>query len=411
MSQTLIKLKNHLVFYIFAMVLGSLIGVLVWGFFLLMNAGLNFLWSYLPHKIATPAYPIIVCTVGGLIIGICQKTFGHYPESLDAVMAKVSKSHWVAYDKIWVIFLCALLPLVFGGSVGPEAGLTGAIAGLCSYVGDRFKYAAKKTADLSKLGVAATLGVVFGAAPLLGILSPIDMDEKMTVPKKEKILLYSFCAFGAVISYALLNMATHSGMSLPYFNTTVVGSPKEAVCLIPLGLIGGLTGFFYYAFSKIVKTALIPLKRFDVIKGVLGGIVLGAFGVALPYTMFAGETQLEQLTLKFGEMGFWVLLATGVFKLFVSQVCLQTGFKGGNIFPVIFSGAAIGLASSFYIPADPMICMTTVTAATCGSVMKKPILAVLVLFLCFPPTSLVQLLVGAVIGSAFPIPQSLKETK
>ena len=34
------------------------------------------------------------------------------------------------------MLLCALLPLLLGASVGPEAGLTGIIAALCYWVGD-----------------------------------------------------------------------------------------------------------------------------------------------------------------------------------------------------------------------------------------------------------------------------------
>ena len=53
-----------------------------------------------------------------------------------------------------VVLVCAFLPLVFGSSVGPEAGLTGIIAGLCYWVGDNVKYA-KEHADEAMANILA----------------------------------------------------------------------------------------------------------------------------------------------------------------------------------------------------------------------------------------------------------------
>ena len=54
-------------------------------------------------------------------------------------MGKVKGEGRYPYDHLGKRSLSALLPLLFGGSVGPEAGLTGVIAGLCTWVGDRMR--------------------------------------------------------------------------------------------------------------------------------------------------------------------------------------------------------------------------------------------------------------------------------
>ena len=39
------------------------------------------------------------------------------------------------------MMIAALLPLLIGSSVGPEAGLTGIIVGLCYWAGENLKFA------------------------------------------------------------------------------------------------------------------------------------------------------------------------------------------------------------------------------------------------------------------------------
>lgn len=403
MSEIWRKTKNHGVFCLFALVLGAAAGAVVWAFFLLMGWGLEFFWTFLPQKIHTPIYPVLVCLLGGVVIGIWQKRFGEYPQTLNTVMMQVKRDHRVRYDNIWIVFIAALLPLIFGGCIGPEAGLTGAIAGLCTWMGDHFRYAAKQTGELAKIGACATLGVVFGAAPLLGVLSPLEMSEEYASLKKSRILVYCFGVFGSLISYALLNLIAPAGMGLPYFEIAGA-SGMDFVWMILLGLIGAAAGFLYYLFGKGTAAFMRLFGSAKIAKAVFGGLVLGTVGIFLPFTMFAGETQMQSIVEQWRAMGWGLLLLTGVVKLWIGQVCLHSGWRGGNIFPVVFSGVCIGFAASFFLPVDPSICMAVVTSALCGSVMKKPLLVVLLLFLCFPPTAAIPLIAGAVIGSVASVP-------
>lgn len=63
-----------------------------------------------------------------------RRRFGAYPEDLNKVMTQVKETGRYEYKHIGASAGGALLPLLFGGSVGPEAGLTGVIAGLCTWV-------------------------------------------------------------------------------------------------------------------------------------------------------------------------------------------------------------------------------------------------------------------------------------
>ena len=80
-----------------------------------------------------------MCFIGGLLIGLWKDKYGDSPEELAVVMRKVKKDHRYSYENIFQSIVSALLPLVFGASIGPEAGLTGIIAGLCTWVSDKLK--------------------------------------------------------------------------------------------------------------------------------------------------------------------------------------------------------------------------------------------------------------------------------
>lgn len=146
---------NRVFFLLCVLITGSLAGAFVWLFFFLMDVGISFLWQTLPGWIGSVTaeplpvlsqgpfgfvpFPLIVCVLGGLVIGLYAKHTGVEPEDLNSVMAKVKQDGRYDYSHIGKLSLAALLPLLFGGSIGPEAGLTGVIAGLCTWVGDRMR--------------------------------------------------------------------------------------------------------------------------------------------------------------------------------------------------------------------------------------------------------------------------------
>ena len=400
--------KNAPLFILLALVLGAAAGAAIWAFFKLMNICLDFLWTAVPARLDFAAYPIVVCAIGGLLIGLWQKKWQGYPEELNEVMAKVKSDHRYEYKNAWAIAIAALLPLIFGGSIGPEAGLTGVIAGLCTWVGDRFKSVAKEMQELAQIGIAATLSVIF-AAPLFGFVAPFESEnEQMVFPKKAKMVLYFAAIFGGMGIFALLTDWFGGGMGLDRFEAATIGT-KELLWLLPLALIGTAGGYLYYLAERVVIRAVRPLDRFVVLRAVIGGLLLGTSGFILPWTMFAGEAQMELVMEQWTVLPVAVLLATGAVKIVISNVCLHTGWKGGNIFPVIFAGICIGYGMAALLQIDGVFAVAVVCASLCGAVMRKPLAVVLVLLLCFPLKGVLVMCAAAFIGATIPIPSRLRQ--
>ena len=400
-----IKQKNIFLFMLYALCLGAIIGFIVWLFMKIMNISISFLWTVLPEKIDFPFYTIIVCLIGGLIIGLWQKKVGDYPEDLETVISKVKKEGKYSYKNIKDVSIAAILPLIFGGSVGPEAGLSGIIVGLCSWISDKFKYMFKELKELTQIGISATLGTIFNS-PMFGFMEPIESEEGVTLPKRAKIVLYFLAIFGAFGMMIFLKNIFGSSAGLISFSSFKVGI-NEWIWLIPLSLIGVLFGLIYCAFEKFVKKITKPLEKYNILKCIICGLILGIFGTLLPFVMFSGEEQMHEVIANFSSIGVVVLFFTALVKLFMTNICINLGFKGGHFFPCIFSGICLGYVMSFITLIDPVFCVCVVTTSLMAFLMKKPLATVFLLMICFPASALVIMLFASVIGSVVKIPRFL----
>ena len=189
----LVKPANRALFVACVVLTGALAGAFVWAFFFLMDAGLGFLWndgrlalsswlnSVAPALSRGPfgvaLFPFLICMLGGVVIGLYEKKTGIAAEDLPDVMAKVKSTGRYEYDHLGKLSIAALLPLLFGGSVGPEAGLTGVIAGLCTWVGDRMRRFGSDFRELTVLGCQAALTALFTRDILRWMQTPADIFE------------------------------------------------------------------------------------------------------------------------------------------------------------------------------------------------------------------------------------------
>ena len=400
-----LKLKKNLVMIIIVAFLGGVIGGITWLLLYLLNLGIDFVWSFLPERVDFTFYPLVICAVGGLLVGLWEKKFGPYPRELSEIMAEIKSGKKIPYNNLHIIGVAALLPLIFGGSLGPEAGLSGIIVGLCYWFSDKFKYTVQEVEEIAEIGMAATIGVIFNS-PLFGFVNQIEDDEMISrIPKNTKMLLYFIGILGGFGAYRFLSNAIGGGSGLGNFPVIETLGTTEWALVIPLALVGSLLGMLYFVFKGAVKFAVRPLKDKVILKAVIAGAILGGVGILLPYTMFSGEHQIEVLIEGWELIGVALLFVTAIVKLLITNVCLEMGWRGGHIFPVIFAGTAIGYAFAILLPIDPVFCVAVVTAALTSAILRKPLAVILLLLLMFPISAIIPMAIGAVIGGAIPVPK------
>lgn len=427
------RFKNRFLFIVCTIVTGALAGSAVWAFFKLMNIGISFLWQEFPAWLCSAAsqvapdiaqampilfsgvygflpWTLLLCVGGGVIIGLFHKKHGELPEELNEVMAKVKQTGGYEYNRLGVMSVAALLPLIFGGSVGPEAGLTGVIAGLCTWVGDRLKRFGQDFRDLTCAGVQAALSAVF-TAPLYGFVAPFTGSDssisevEFVAPKRWKTTAYLCAVVGALVAFMGLGNIFGGGLGMPHFDNLTVGA-KELQWIILLIALGTIAGWLFHIANALSTKAYLHIKS-PVTRCVLAGLLLAIAGTVFPLVMFAGESQSEIVMQTYTQIGAGVLLATGFIKPFITGFCIKLGWRGGHFFPLIFSGICIGYGSALLLGIDPVFACAACTSACMAAVMRQPLMTALLLFLCFPIKGVLVMLVSAILASAIPLPNCL----
>ena len=334
-----------------------------------------------------------------------EKKFGDYPEELHGVIGKVKKTGRYPYNNIFPLLGSALFPLLIGASVGPEAGLTGVIAGLCTWVGDKLKRFKKEVEELTQIGLSATLGTIF-RSPMFGFMEPLESERDTTLPKTSKIVLYFTAILSSFGVFALLTKLTGGMGGMESFASERV-ELAHYLYAIPLTLAGVLAGWLYFVFKKLTSAVEHKLKKAVVLRATVGGVLLGISGFFLPLTMFSGEHQIAEVSEKAAEIGTVMLLVIAVIKLLLTNICIDSGLKGGHFFPVIFCGVCIGCSMSLLFGLDMGFCAAVATTALVGHTLKKPLATVLLLMIVFPMKLIPIMLCAAMAAKFIPTPKAL----
>lgn len=388
----------------FCLVVGAVVGAIIWAFLKAMALGIAFIWETLPQQIGLPIllYTVLICTVGGFLIGLFRRKFGDYPEELDTVMGKVKTEKHYDYDNMLVMLLAALFPLMLGASIGPEAGLTGIIIGLCYWAGDNMKFAGVNTKAYSEVGTAVTLSVLFGS-PLFGIFAVEEDDGEQIyqLTKSSKIFLYGLAIAGGMGAYMGLTAIFGAGMEgIPSFETALPGGWDFPMIIVYI-TAGCMLAWFYEATHKGFHH--LSAKMPPVVGETAASLCLGVAGAFVPLVMFSGEAEMHELMHSFGDYLPWMLVGLAFLKVLLTNICIQMGLKGGHFFPLIFAGVCLGYGiAMFAFPgasADHVVFgAAIVTAALLGGTMRKPLAVTMLLFLCFPVRMFVWIFLAAVIS-------------
>lgn len=406
------SISNEIKLGLLTVLLGAFCGAVIWLFLRLLGICTGLIWDALPERAGFEYLPVVICALGGLLAGLVRKRYGDYPEELHDVLGKIRNEKHYDYSRMGVILVSAFIPLVIGASVGPEAGLTGIIAGLCYWVGDNVKYAREHAEEYSRIGAAVTLGSLFHV-PLFGIFAveedPDDDGTLPSIPKASRLLLYGLSAGAAwLVMKGLGSLLGEASEGFPSFDYAepVISDFAMMLVYIPAGIV--LYMIFAYSEKITGKAAgaVPPVARETVC-----GVLVGLTAVFIPIVTFSGEKQMGLLPETFLDYAPPALIGICILKLIMTALCIRFGLKGGHFFPLIFAcscmgfalaaivfGSLAGVSDTALLTGHAVFAAAIVTAATLGAQMKQPIAVTMLIMICFPLRFILWIFIAAALA-------------
>lgn len=388
----------------YAVILGAVVGGVSAVFLLVEHELIQLIWEDIPDQIGDYGwYTLAVCLIGGTLVGLAQRFLGNYPKSMQEALEDV-RTHG-GFDVVHVPHgvVISLTSLVFGGALGPEAALIALAGGLGTWVARRIHMEAQQAHALTYYSVSGALGAFLGS-PLSSAALPVESSQGDELPSYWTMVPGIFAGIAGLLVFLVFGAGT-LGFDYAYIPYESPQDGSDLLLSVPLGLLGAILGWLYLVSHHRFGMWLQPLRTHKIIRGLLGGLVLGALATLSPLVLFSGQDGLSDLFVDGPQMPGGELIVIALFKLLAMAVCLTTGWKGGEIFPAIFAGAALGLGVATLSPAiHPMVGIVSVSSAVTTSMLRKPIAVVLLMVFLFPATLIVPITVGAALGAAVTLP-------
>lgn len=251
-------------------------------------------------------------------------------------------SNIVPFRMVPLIFVSNVITILFGGSVGRE----GTAVQMGGAFADQLSYIFKKPTDrkiMLCVGISAGFASVFGT-PLAGAIFALEvivlgrLRYDAIVPSfMAAIFAHIFCLMWSPphLYMAIVDVPDLNGINM--LHTIIMG----AFC----GVVAFLFVYSRHIFAVLAKRFIIfpPLR--PLIGGVIIVVALWIIGTNYKHD-FIG-LGLDTITDSFTHKQEWFVF---VGKLLFTAFALGLGFKGGEVTPLFFIGAAMGSFVSGFIP-------------------------------------------------------------
>ncbi|MFL7838902.1 MAG: chloride channel protein [Candidatus Promineifilaceae bacterium] len=373
-----LKSKQYLQSLAWGLLAGLISAVGAFIFLGLMNLGTALIWPDPPSwEPFSGSWTIVaIMTVAGFVVGVIH----HFtPAAQLDVFEAVDKGR-MDPKPVPSSLLVSLISLVSGFSLGPEVPSGMLASGLGTWLSDRQKLDEDTTRTNVLASVSAAYAGLF-SSPFALLVMMLESGHVQSVAYYGTLFI---CGLAAAIGFSLFfwiggdTFSTLLGLVQPPAYDLKVWD-------IGLGIIFGVlavpVAIIFGLLLRLLGRLVAPLNKQPIVRGTLGGLLLGLLGMALPLTLFLGTDGLATTTSQAAEIGVTLLIVFAFAKLLALSGALSFGFIGGPIFPTLFVGATLGSAVNLLFPQIPMgLAVGCLMAAVPAAIVPIPLaLAVIVI--------------------------------
>jgi H+/Cl- antiporter ClcA len=249
-----------------------------------------------------------------------------------------------------LILIATVVTQLFGGSVGREGTAVQIGGSIAQMFSKWFRLNADDTRVILTAGIAAGFGAVFGT-PLTGAIFAMEV---LTVGRIQYNALLPCLVAGivgdvTVLAWGVHHETYHIGIIPPGQNILSNYLPLDVLLLSKVIIASIAFGLTSYLFAETVHGVKVVFNKFINQKWLipaLGGFIIIALtyvigkpdylglGVSSPYP---GAITISS-SFHTGGADAWSWL----WKIIYTTITLGTGFKGGEVTPLFYIGAALG---------------------------------------------------------------------
>ncbi|MCA9350187.1 chloride channel protein [Candidatus Saccharibacteria bacterium] len=394
------KVKAHsnrnIVFVFISVVMGTIVGFLYLGFEWLVNNGSNWLWNDLVQSDTyrwrvIPLAIVMSIALTGTIVALGKKRVLKPSSGLLDELSEIKKT---SIKDITIVLIIGALSLLAGASLGPEASLVAASMGTAAWLSGRLNALKQPVAFvLSISSIGALLAAFFNS--LLPVFIPILL-------LKQKNKLNAINALIVILS----GVSAWSVVRL-IKDSAYIQIPVSSSISISNVAIAALLGFLSIALTVCIKWTIekmFPLihklnaKLPWLLSASIFGLVLGLlYFIGGQSVQFSGSEGLKLLSENVAQYSAMALLGLILVKLLSTSWSITTGYRGGLVFPSIYMGVALSLATGALLSLSKSDQAGAVIGAVTGVLMGmiNPIVSIILALALFPSSLMVVVASGA----------------
>ena len=368
----------------YGLILSAIVGILLGLFYSLQSTLIDLFWQKATFGSLLDA---IMLMMVGLVIIISRHYFGPLPQNLGVIKADLKQAGTANYRYVLLQMLIPAVILVSGTSLGPEATLVSSTFLYSIWLADKQRYVAAHFDDLCVQSIGTRLKVL--ATPhryLLHYQQPTTSLTKVATYQKKAL----------IVTYFLNGTAWLSGVFILTGQPSLIirlgqshWQGRDLYWFLPLVLGGYLLGKLWLAGMVGLRKIMQARLTNDQVRVLIGGLAIFLASLFFPHILFSGQHNFHLFTTIWQDQSMLFLMSRSLLKLILLTICLNTGWLGGDIFPVLFASTAQGMAISQLFPQVDSLFVIGLIAISMGSaILEAPLVAGLIMVILFLPPNL-----------------------